>query len=107
MSVNVDIGFLHLINFLLGYTLASGVTLVSFYCMITYPDMGAVASGIAVSGFALSASVWAICASIIINPGSIDPIDGFYSFEVSKNVTQLFKFAFFFALIMALLCSIF
>ena len=72
---------------MLGYTLSSGLSLVSFYCMITYPDMGATASGIASSGFALSASVWAICASFIINPESIGPIGGFYTLEISKNIT--------------------
>ena len=91
---------------MLGYSLASGLILVSFYCMVTYPDMGALASGIGVSGFALSASVWAISASSIINPLSINPVDGFYTLEVSQNVTLLFKYAFLYTMTMAGLCIV-
>ena len=104
MSVDASINMLYLVNFILGYSLASGLILVSFYCMVTYPDMGAIASGIGVCGFALSASVWAICASSIVNPLSIDPVDGFYTLEISQNVTLLFKYAFLYSIIMAGLC---
>lgn len=72
--------------------------------MTTYPDMGAVASGIGMAGFSLSASVWAISASLIINPNSVDPVDGFYPYEISQGTTLLFKVAFFFGIIMAVLC---
>lgn len=107
MSNNTNIETLYLINFMLGYTLASGITCVSFQCMTTYPDMGAVASGIGMSGFSVSASVWAIVASIVINPEAIDPVNKFYPLEVAKRTTYLFRLAFFFSLTMAGLCSIF
>lgn len=58
----------------------------------TYKELGAAASGIGTCGVLLSGIFWAFFSSILVNPNKSDPIDGYYTEEVTKNLPKLYFF---------------
>lgn len=88
--------------FVLGYCLENGISVTSFFCVTSYPELGALASGIGISGYVLSGLTWGFFASKIANPGYLDSEifiheNGvslkYYPKEVTDNLPDLFKAA--------------
>ena len=121
MSISEQLYQLHLINFLFGFVMDCSISICSFLCILTYPKLGAVASGIGISGYVLAAFFWNLISYYVINPYGKNPeIDKdisngnystieykYYDSEISRNVPSLFFCAAIFTALMLVLMQLF